>query len=444
MLPAAVAALVAASVLVLPATALAASSASSAELGGVGTVRYGGADRYATSLLIAEAVAAEAGGSLSSVVVVSGQRWTDAVVAAPIAGSLGAAVLMTPPGELRADALEFLERTGVTAAVVIGPESGGGAHGSGRGVGAAVLAALGEAGITAERVVGADRFSTSVAAAKEVAPGVMPGLGRTAIVASGEVATVRVNSEPLAEPAGSAGLQPWGFAGAHEIIHALGLPDLRPDFVPHAYDRSRPPAGKRWTNANFGPMNLLSWFPAHRNDSRLQYSRTNPDGSTQRDYAGRLHALEMLAWSRWQLGWLDDSQVRCIEDGDSAANVALTPIAQPGADVAMAAVQLSSHEVIVVESRRRLGYDRSGPHPMGHLWTGTAQKLAAEGVLVYTVDTLLGSGWVPTRVAGGNDNFEHDDFPVLQAGQSVTVGGYTITVTADNGDTHTVSISKSN
>ena len=269
-------------------------------------------------------------------------------------------------------------------------------------------------------------------------------LGGTVHVDSVEIPTVRVNSEPLPEPAGSAGLQPWGLAGAHEIIHALGLPDLRPDFVPGAYDRSRRSDNKRWVNANFGPMNLLSWFPAHHNDSRLQYDRTNPDGTTQTDYAGHLHALEMLAWSRWQLGWLNDSLVRCIENGASAASVALTPVAQPGDGVAMAAIQISSHEVIVVESRRRLGYDRSGPHPIRHIWGGTAQKLAAEGVLVYTVDTLLGSGWVPTRVAGGNDNFEHDDFPVLQAGESVTVRGYTITVTADKDDTHTVSIRRNN
>ena len=193
-------------------------------MGGVAAVRYGGADRYATSLLIAEAVAAEAGGSLSSVVLVSGQRWTDAVVAAPIAGSLGAAVLMTPPGELRADALEFLERTGVTAAVVIGPESGGGAHGSGRGVGAAVLAALGEAGITAERVVGADRFSTSVAAAKEVTPGVMPGLGRTAIVASGEVFADALVAGPFAA------------RGIHPVL--LSAPDELPAGVATYLDTS--------------------------------------------------------------------------------------------------------------------------------------------------------------------------------------------------------------
>ena len=213
-LSAAVAAIVAASVVVLPGPVSAASSARSAELGGVATVRYGGADRYATSLLIAEAVAAEAGGSLSSVVLVSGERWTDAVVAAPIAGSLGAAVLMTPPDELRADALEFLERTGVTEAVVIGPESGGGAHGSGRGVTAAVLAALGEVGITAERVVGADRFGTSVAAAREVTPGVMPGLGRTAIVASGEVFADALVAGPFAA------------RGVHPVL--LSAPDELP------------------------------------------------------------------------------------------------------------------------------------------------------------------------------------------------------------------------
>ena len=33
-----------------------------------------------------------------------------------------------------------------------------------------------------------------------------------------------------------------------------------------------------------------------------------------------------------------------------------------------------------------------------------------------------------------------DDFPVLQAGESVTVRGYTVTVTAADGDTHTITI----
>ena len=216
--------MVAASVVVLPGPVSAVSSAGSADLGGVATARYGGADRYETSLLIAEAVAAEAGGSLSSVVLVSGERWTDAVVAAPIAGSLGAAVLMTPPGELRADALEFLERTGVSEAVVIGPESGGGAHGSGREVAAAVLRALAEAGITAERVAGTDRFATSVAAAREVTAGVMPGLERTAIVASGDVFADALVAGPFAA------------RGIHPVL--LSAPDELPAGVASYLDTS--------------------------------------------------------------------------------------------------------------------------------------------------------------------------------------------------------------
>ena len=144
--------------------------------------RYGGADRYATSLQVAEAVAAQAGGTLDSVVMVSGRNWTDAVVAAPLAGSLGAPVLTTPPNALRADAAEYLQRTGVSHALIVGANSDTG------GVGPSVAAALGDLGITVERVTRADQYSTSVAAAHRLGePGDMGILGRTAIVASGEV-----------------------------------------------------------------------------------------------------------------------------------------------------------------------------------------------------------------------------------------------------------------
>ena len=45
-------------------------------------------------------------------------------------------------------------------------------------------------------------------------------------------------------------------------------------------------------------------------------------------------------------------------------------------------------------------------------------------------------------VAGDSGDSEVDDFPVIGVGESVTLHGYTITVTADNGDTHTVSITR--
>ena len=152
---------------------------SSAELA---VERYGGSDRYGTSLLIAEAVAAHAGGTLDAVVMVPGRNWTDAVVAAPLAGSLGAPVLATPSDRLRPDAAAFLQRAGVSRALIVGADSD--AHG----VGPAVVAALAGLGIRAERVTRADQYATSIAVANRLgSPGEMGGLGRTAIIANGEV-----------------------------------------------------------------------------------------------------------------------------------------------------------------------------------------------------------------------------------------------------------------
>ncbi len=68
--------------------------------------------------------------------------------------------------------------------------------------------------------------------------------------------------------------------------------------------------------------------------------------------------------------------------------------------------------------------------------------LISEGVLVYVVDALIGSGDLPMRLAGDSGNGQVDGFPVLVPGESVTMRGYTITVTADDGDTHIVSINR--
>ena len=79
-LAATVAVAIAAGALVLPAPAQATSTDTTSDLGGLSVTRYGGADRYATSLLVAEAVTAHAGGSVDTVVLVSGLSWPDAVV----------------------------------------------------------------------------------------------------------------------------------------------------------------------------------------------------------------------------------------------------------------------------------------------------------------------------------------------------------------------------
>ena len=174
-----------------------AAAQSNASLATVDVTRYGGADRYATSLLIAEAVAADAGGELKSVVMVSGGHWADAVVAASIAGAAGAPVLMTPPDQLRADALEFLQRVGVTEVTVV--TSGIGADTT---VSEFVFSALDDVGIDTTRVGGPDRYLTGVAVARTLAsPGSLSDAGPSAIVASGEVFADALVAGPMSAKA---------------------------------------------------------------------------------------------------------------------------------------------------------------------------------------------------------------------------------------------------
>ena len=231
--------------------------------------------------------------------------------------------------------------------------------------------------------------------------------------AEGDIRTAWVNAHQRDRPSDP---RAWGFVAAHELAHALGLADLYPL---HERDRRRTEASGL-VEIEVGLMGLRAQFPAHRSDPR---------------HATDSHALEMLAWSRWQLGWLDKRQVRCVTDTE--ATVTLSPIADPGAGTAMAAVPLSSHEVLVVESRRKIGYDAG--HVTGGLAT-TVPALATEGVLAYTVNAAKGDR--PIKVAGDHGDGTVDHYPILTVDQSVTVRGYDITVVADDGDTHTVTITQ--
>lgn len=193
-LRAAVALAVCAAALAIPSPAAAQSDAS---LATVDITRYGGADRYATSLLIAEAVAADAGGELESVVMVSGGHWADAVVAASIAGAAGVPVLMTPPDQLRADALEFLQRVGVTGVTLVTsgvePDTT---------VSEFVFSALEDAGIDTTRVGGTDRYLTGIAAARSLtSPGSLSDRGPSAIIANGEVFADALVAGPMSAKA---------------------------------------------------------------------------------------------------------------------------------------------------------------------------------------------------------------------------------------------------
>ena len=212
----------------------------------------------------------------------------------------------------------------------------------------------------------------------------------------------------------------WGAVGTHELAHVLGLTDLYP-FNQSGYQgefaRPHPPADMHWVRMEAGLMGLQGNYLAPESVIGGPY------------YQG---PSAMLAWSRWQLGWLDPAQIRCIVK--PSATVTLTAIDQPGDGVAMIAVPVGETEVIVIESRRDRGLDSN------QLKGYDRDAANNDGVLVYTVDSSLRE--LPIRFAADGGEGIMDQSPILPVGTSITVKGYEITVIEDSNDTHTVRVSK--
>jgi M6 family metalloprotease-like protein len=132
-------------------------------------------------------------------------------------------------------------------------------------------------------------------------------------------------------------------------------------------------------------------------------------------------APEFSVWSRWQLEILQDSQVDCKTDTATSTHW-LRPVAWTGDHQKAVVIPVSDHEVIVVESRRRQGYD-------------ALLGKESEGAYVYRVDTSakmyqpdtkkVVDVIAPKRVKlGGGWAMDAS----LKLGESVTSDGWTITV----------------
>ena len=258
----------------------------------------------------------------------------------------------------------------------------------------------------------------------------------------GILSRVRINFSALAETR-----RPleWGLIAAHELAHALGLLDLYPS-DDSLRDHPEPPPGKRWVANQIGLMGLWANFLTSEGDPRLAHAVHRPGGRRYTTYAYGLQAREMLAWSRWQLGWLQPRQVRCLTGLETEETVTLRPVASPGIGTAMVAIPLSETEIIVMESRRRIGYDAGHEYRYGDGATTTLPTLADSGVLVYVVDAARFGGQMPIRVVGPPDNpypiLHFKDYPLLADGESVSVGGYTITVRSSDDQTDVLGITR--
>jgi len=190
-----------------------------------------------------------------------------------------------------------------------------------------------------------------------------------------------------------ADLPAWGFLWInHESGHTMGLPDL------YAY---------QFDYANYDDQHRFS------------------GGFGLMGYIDGL-APEFFAFERWQLGWLGDEQIICLQKGEQT--VALTPIETEGG-VKAVMIPVSESKVVVVESRRAVGYDAG---------------LLKSGALVYTVDTSIpsGEGTLVIYPILEGDPYRYQS--PLAIGEVVTVDGVTVTVldASDGGDTVEITITK--
>ena len=181
---------------------------------------------------------------------------------------------------------------------------------------------------------------------------------------------------------GSGGRSDWVSALiAHELGHNLGLPDLYDESVEKDSEGNLPYEEVLGFVGAFGIMGgIANWSTAN----------------------------EMFAWSRWQLGWLRDTQVACITSFPTS--VQLTPLAIPGGIKAVV-VPLTETTALVVESRGRLGYDL---------------RLSKEGALIYKVDTSVRTGEGPIVV--DSISKPPDASALLGPGEVWNSDGYSVTV----------------
>ena len=119
---------------------------------------------------------------------------------------------------------------------------------------------------------------------------------------------------------------------------------------------------------------------------------------------------ELLVWHRFLLGFLETSQIHCINSTEASTHW-LVPVASASKQVKGIVIPLSSTEAVIIESRRAIGFD-----------TALSSRSDLVGAVVYTLDSKIPYRRTPVKVA-----------QVLKNNDSVNISGYKISV-VESGD----------
>ena len=106
-----------------------------------------------------------------------------------------------------------------------------------------------------------------------------------------------------------------------------------------------------------------------------------------------------MAWHRWKLGWLEPSQLRCVQPGRTV-EATLSPVESVGG-VKMMVAPIDATRALVIENRQPLGLDST---------------LCDKGVLIYTVNGAVDWNGIPIRIAPARPGSDTDEAKRNQCG----------------------------
>ena len=181
----------------------------------------------------------------------------------------------------------------------------------------------------------------------------------------------------------------------HEVTHTLGLVDL------YAFTQSN--SANRYDNLRYTGEFSYMGFSSYESN-----------------------APSLFAFERWNLGWINDSQIKCLKDAKSTELI--SPV-QTSGGVKAVIIPISRTKAVVIESRRAIGIDKN---------------IAKSGALVYVVDSSIQSGQGPVKVFPSDVSSDPRYLKAPRAfGESVTTEGITVKVTKSDASGDTVEITKS-
>lgn len=142
------------------------------------------------------------------------------------------------------------------------------------------------------------------------------------------------------------GIQSWMIL-VHEINHLMGVPDL------YLYE-----SDGWWQGKSAGPFGNQGYLRGHS-------------------------ATDSLGWNRWQRGWIPDSRVLCLSSARTIEDIKMTHSGSKDSNYDLVVIRISSTKVMVVEALKENGFNSS---------------TLKNSILVYTVDSLIPTGFGPVRI----------------------------------------------